>query len=131
MVSTRSDAHCPMGIVALESAPAIIKINALQEIYGEDAFKLTTLPYCCKTKSKQTYVPLIFMQGIADFLEGDLTALLAALTSVRHKRQHAVNKLGEDLVAHVILAIKEIENPASTQLSHTLFLAASIYDSLF
>ena len=49
----RADTHYPVGVLGLDSAPTNIKINVLQVMYREDAFKSPTSPYCFKTKAKR------------------------------------------------------------------------------
>ena len=41
------------------SAPDTIRINALQAMYGEDAFKSPALPYCFGTWMKQEDAKLV------------------------------------------------------------------------
>ena len=53
--TTRADARCleENDIPGPGSAPATIRVNALQAMYGKDAFKPTALPYCFGTQSSR------------------------------------------------------------------------------
>ena len=57
--TTRADTWCLTGISGPDSAPAVIKINTLQAMYSEDAFKPTALPYCFSIKANQEDFPLV------------------------------------------------------------------------
>ena len=62
---TRVDAGHLSGIPGTDSALAVIKINALQVMCGEDAFKLLALPYCFGTKVELEDITLEQIQEIA------------------------------------------------------------------
>ena len=51
--TTKADARHLQGIPGPSLVPAVIKIIALQAMYGEDALKPPTLPYCCGIMVKQ------------------------------------------------------------------------------
>ena len=50
-----------------DSAPATIKIKALQAMYVEESFTPPALPYCFGTKAKKQDVPLVHIQEIGGF----------------------------------------------------------------
>ena len=79
---TRADALRLNGIPGPDSPPAVIKMNALQTIYGKDTFKPPALSYCFSTTVKQD-TTLVQIQEIAGLLWGAVTSMMVALVSVR------------------------------------------------
>ena len=70
---TRADALQLSGIPGPKSTLAVIKINALQVMYGEDAFEPYALLYCFGTKVKHWDAALVQIQEIVDLLGGAIT----------------------------------------------------------
>ena len=91
---TRANTWQLNGIPGPNSAPAVIKINSLQAMYGKDAFKTPVLPYCFGTKVKQEDTPLVQIQEIAGLLGGAITSIIVALALVRQHLQQAATELG-------------------------------------
>ena len=56
--------------------------------------------------------------------------MMVTFTSDRQWLQQAALEPGEDLAADIILALEELDDPASTKLSHALRLAASSFNFL-
>ena len=59
-----------------------------------------------------------------------ITSTIVALASVRQHLQPAATELGEDLTVDIVLALKELDGPASTRLGCALRLPASPFNSL-
>ena len=78
--TTRTDVWCITGIPSLYLAPATLKINAMQAMYGEDAFKPSALPYCFGTKVKQQVIPFMQIHEITGLSGGAITSILVTLT---------------------------------------------------
>ena len=59
----------------------MIKISAVQTMYGENAFKPPALPFCCGTQVKQEDISVIQIQekGLLGFA---ITSTMKALLSV-------------------------------------------------
>ena len=66
--TTRADAEYLIGISGPDAVPVVIKINALQVMYGKDTFKSPVLPYWLGTKVKQEDVHLVQIQQTAGLL---------------------------------------------------------------
>ena len=79
----RADAWQLNSISVPDSAPVVIKINALQAMCSEDAFKPPALPYCFGTKAKQEDTALVQIQEITGLLGSAITSAMVALASVR------------------------------------------------
>ena len=124
---TRADPWHLSGISGPNSAPAVIKINALQVMYGEDTFKSPALPYCFGTKVKQEDVALVQIQEILGLMGGNhpYNGGSMALASLRQRLQQAATELGEDLVSDIVLTLRELDVPASTHFGHALGLMSS------
>ena len=75
-------------------------------------------------------IPLVQIQDIAGLLGGAITSSMVALTLVRQRLQQAATELGKDLTMDIILALEELDSPASTHLGHALRLVASSFNSL-
>ena len=103
--TTRADARHLQGIPGPNSPLAVMKINVLQAMYGEDAFKPPALPYCFGTKAKQEDAALVQIQEIAGLLGGAITSPMEALTLVRQHLQQTATELGEDLANEIVLAL--------------------------
>ena len=126
---TKADTWCLTGISGPDSAPVVIKINALQVMYNKDTFKPPALPYCFGTKAKQKNVFLVQIQKIAGLLEGAITSMMVALASVRQWLQQVATELGKDLPMDIFLAGEELDGPASMGLGHALRLLPSALNS--
>ena len=55
---------------------------------------------------------------------------MVALAFLRQHLQQTTIELGEELAIDIVLTLKELDGPASTQLGHALRLAASFLNSL-
>ena len=55
---------------------------------------------------------------------------MVALVLVRQHLHQAATELGENLATDNVIALKELDGPASTRLGHALRLAASSFNSL-
>ena len=68
--TSRADAWCLEDIPGPSSVLAVIMINGLQTMYGEDAFKPLAMPHCFSTKVEKEDAALVQIQEIAGILEG-------------------------------------------------------------
>ena len=99
-------------------------------MYGEEAFKPPAHPYCFHTKAKEDDVPLVQIEEIEGLLGGIVTSIMVALASVWQRLLQAGTEAGEDVTTDIVLALEELDSPASTHLGHALRLTASSFNSL-
>ena len=77
-----ADAQQLNDIPGPDSAVAVIKINALQAVYGKDTFKPPALAYCFSTKVKQEDIALVQIQEKEGLLGAEITLTMVVLASV-------------------------------------------------
>ena len=79
---------------------------------------------------KQEDTVLVQIQGIVGLLRIVITSTILALALVGQQLQQAATELREELAADIILTLKELDGPASTQFGHVLGLAPSSFNFL-
>ena len=108
-------------------AMVTIKIKALKLVYWEDAFKPPAFHTVLGLRLSKR-IPTGPDRRYSRVTRGTITITMVPLAS--DKMQQAITWLGEELVANVILIIKELDRPALTHLSHTMWLVVSSYNTL-
>ena len=85
LCTTRTDARhmAENNLPCPGSAPATIKLIALQTMYGEYAFKPLALPYCFKAQIKQEDAQLVHIQEVAGLLGGVIITTMVAPALLR------------------------------------------------